>query len=79
MYCLVVTSHPLSNSLCKLLTQHVVKQLEKMGHKVVIEDLYTQEFNPVLTASERESYYSDSYDTSLVHEHVKKNSPHGEP
>ena len=72
MKCLVVTTHPLSNSLCKLLTVHVVDKLTEMGHEVTIEDLYVQKFDPVLTAAERESYYSGSYDFSNVSEQVER-------
>ncbi len=37
-----------------------------MGHEVTIEDLYTEKFAPVLTATERQSYYSERYDSSNV-------------
>jgi NAD(P)H dehydrogenase (quinone) len=66
MKCLVVTTHPLKDSLCWQLTDQVVDRLKKMGHEVTIEDLYAEQFNPVLTASERESYYSSSYDSADV-------------
>lgn len=72
MKCLVVTTHPLSNSLCKHLTEHVVYKLTEMGHEVAIEDLYADKFEPVLTAVERESYYSDSYDSSNISEQVER-------
>lgn len=64
MNCLVVITHPLSNSLCRLLNDGVVSKLTEMDHKVVIEDLYAEGFDPVLTIAERESYYSSTYDTS---------------
>ncbi len=72
MKCLVVTTHPLSNSLCTLLTEHVVNKLTEMRHEVNIEDLYVEKFDPVLTAAERESYYSGSYDSSNVTEQVER-------
>ena len=72
MKCLVVTTHPLSNSLCRLLTEEVVNKLSTMEHEVIIEDLYAEKFDPVLTATERESYYSDSYDSSNISEQVKR-------
>jgi putative NADPH-quinone reductase len=72
MNCLVVTTHPLSNSLCKLLTNHVVKELTAMQHKVVIEDLYADHFDPVLSIEERASYYSESYDASKISDQVKR-------
>lgn len=70
MKCLVVTTHPLTNSLCKLLTEQVVNKLNAMGHEVVIEDLYAQNFEPVLTVAERESYYCGTYETSNIAEQV---------
>lgn len=72
MKCLVVTTHPLSNSLCRLLTDGVVAKLTKMGHEVTIEDLYADGFDPVLTAAERESYYAGSYDTSKISQQVER-------
>lgn len=69
---LVVTTHPLSNSLCKLLTKHVVTTLTAIKHEVVIEDLYAEKFDPVLTAAERECYYSDAYDSSNISEQVER-------
>lgn len=72
MKCLVVTAHPLSNSLCRLLTEHVVNQLTKMGHKVTLEDLYAENFNPVLTVAERKTYYSGAYDSSTVLKEVER-------
>ncbi|MDD3815380.1 MAG: NAD(P)H-dependent oxidoreductase [Desulfocapsaceae bacterium] len=72
MRCLVVTTHPLSKSLCKQLTEHVVNKLTSMKHEVVIEDLYAEEFDPVLTVAERESYYSTSYDSSKISEQVDR-------
>jgi putative NADPH-quinone reductase len=44
----------------------VVETLEGVGHEVVVEDLYTDRFNPSLTVTERESYYSGSYDRTAV-------------
>ncbi len=66
MKCLIVTTHPLPNSLCKLLTDQVINKLNSLGHDVTIEDLYDQKFEPALTVEERESYYSDKYELSNV-------------
>jgi putative NADPH-quinone reductase len=43
-----------------------------MKHEVVIEDLYTEKFEPALTAAERGSYYSGSYDISNISAEVKR-------
>lgn len=37
-----------------------------------MEDLYAEKFEPVLTVAERESYYSDTYDSSNVSEQVER-------
>ena len=72
MKCLVVTTHPLSNSLCRHLTDGVVNQLVRMHHEVTVEDLYAKQFDPVLTIEERKSYYKESYDSSQVTEEIKR-------
>lgn len=72
MKVLVVTTHPLNDSLCKQLSIHVQKKLEENDHNVTVEDLYVENFSPALTIKERESYYSDSYETSGVSEQVKR-------
>ena len=72
MKCLVVVTHPLENSLCRYLTQHVVEKLKQMGHDVTIEDLYAGKFDPSLTITERESYYKDCYESSNVAKQVSR-------
>lgn len=72
MKCLVVSAHPLENSLCAHLTGHVVDTLKNSGHQVVEEDLYAQHFDPVLSAVERGSYYKDSYDIGAIADQTKR-------
>jgi len=72
MKCLIVTAHPLPDSLCMTLTNRVVERLQADGHDVVLEDLYAQNFTPALTTGERESYYSPAYDASRVADHVDR-------
>lgn len=72
MKCLIVTAHPLDNSLCKQLTEYVIGQLVEMGHEVTSEDLYAQRFAPALTAIERKSYYGEPYDFSDIEEQVNR-------
>jgi len=66
MKCLIVTTHPLDDSLCKQLTRKVVNQLEQYNHEVVVEDLYDVNFDPVFSASERQAYYHETYNSSGV-------------
>lgn len=64
MNCLVVTSHPIPDSLCNQLAQYIASQLVAAGHHVITEDLYAENFSPELTVVERESYYAKEYDSS---------------
>jgi len=70
MKCLVVITHPLKESLCYSLGQHVIEKLNQRGHEVEIEYLYESGFSPTLSQQERLSYYDERYDTSLVEPHV---------
>lgn len=72
MRCLVVTAHPLSESLCGELTRRIVDRLRTDGHEVVVEDLYREHFDPAMTAAERESYYARAYDSDAVRESAKR-------
>ena len=62
MKCLVVIAHPLTDSLCHTLARTAIDTLRAQGHEVQVEDLYQTEFSPVLSASERRSYYGASFD-----------------
>lgn len=66
MKCLLVTAHPLDDSLCAGLARCASEALAAAGHEVVLEDLYAQGFAPALTARERRSYYSSEYDRTQV-------------
>ena len=72
MKCLIVTTHPLKDSLCAALTQNVTSILKKAGHEVTVEDLYEEKFEPALSVKERQSYYGESYDSSNVTAQVKR-------
>lgn len=62
MNCLVVLAHPLENSLCKHLANKTIDHLEKQGYQVTVKDLYAENFNPVLSKPERDSYYKEQFD-----------------
>ncbi len=72
MKCLIVISHPLKNSLCKLLGRYVENKLSQIGHEVTVEDLYAENFSPALTERERRTYYEDVYDSSNIAERVNR-------
>ena len=64
--CLVVSAHPLRDSLCRRLTADVLSELEAVGCNYELLDLYEHRFSPVLTPDERKSYYQPVFDTSGV-------------
>lgn len=70
MKCLVVIAHPLPNSLCHAMARVSIDALSAAGHQVEIEDLYRNEYSPLLTASERNSYYDSAFDASVVQSQI---------
>lgn len=72
MRCLIVKAHPLSNSLCGLMTRRIVDLLQVSGHEVVLEDLYADRFDAVMTSVERSSYYEGAYNTHLIEDYVER-------
>ncbi len=64
--CLIVTAHPLADSLCATLEARASSVLMGMGHQVTIEDLYGNGFEPSLTSMERQTYYGRPYDGRAV-------------
>jgi NAD(P)H dehydrogenase (quinone) len=72
MKCLLVTAHPLRESLCSALSGRVAEALREMGHEVIREDLYQIDFRAELTAEERRTYYGSPYDFSEVKDHVAR-------
>jgi NAD(P)H dehydrogenase (quinone) len=72
MKCLVVTAHPLSQSLCHTLAQQAMNVLKSTGHEVLHEDLYAQQFPAALTSEERSSYYANAYDLRAIEAQRKR-------
>ncbi|MDY0036592.1 MAG: NAD(P)H-dependent oxidoreductase [Zoogloea oleivorans] len=72
MRCLVVKAHPLSESLCALLTERAITGLRTAGHAVELEDLYAEGFDASLMAEERRSYYGKAYVTGEVQVQVER-------
>ena len=72
MNILLVIAHPLQDSLCTALSDRTLKKLDSFGHNVFIENLYANEFDPVLSQDERKSYYQDVYDQSNVQGEVAR-------
>ena len=72
MNCLVVITHPLSESLCSHLGSRITAILEAQGHQVVVENLYENGFEPALTVAERQSYYGPRFDNCAVSENAER-------
>lgn len=66
MNVLVVLAHPLKESFAASVARTVVTSLEARGHQVDFLDLYAEDFDPRLSAAERASYMSGSYDLSAI-------------
>lgn len=71
MKCLLVTAHPLADSLCGHLARQAADALTRAGHEVLREDLYVQDFPAALSAEERRSYYAGNYDARAVAEQAE--------
>jgi putative NADPH-quinone reductase len=72
MKCLVVIAHPLADSLCHTLSTVAIEALRRQGHDVQIEDLYKTNFSPVLTESERQSYYVAPFDSDAIQPRISQ-------
>ena len=62
----VVHCHPLTDSYNHALFATIVTALEENGHEVVATDLYREQFDPIMTATERHSYYEPHYHDAAV-------------
>ncbi len=62
----VIHCHPLTDSYGHALFGTIVAALTESGHAATAIDLYGEQFDPVMTAAERQSYYRTPYDDSAV-------------
>jgi putative NADPH-quinone reductase len=70
--CLLVTAHPLADSLCASLAAQARQALEAAGHEVIVEDLYANGFAPALRAEERRSYYAGRFEAGAVQAEIER-------
>lgn len=70
MKCLVVVAHPLDDSLCCHLAKETIKHLKSKDYQIIIKNLYKENFNPVLTKDERNSYYEKQFDLSQLKDDI---------
>jgi putative NADPH-quinone reductase len=66
MHILMVLAHPLAESFAATIARTARDTLEEGGHTVDVLDLYQENFDPRLTASERAGYFDIPYDVSDV-------------
>ena len=72
MRLLLVIAHPLEDSYTFALANAARDALTAKGHSVDWLDLYAEDFDPRLTASERRGYFDLPYDSSAVADHVAR-------
>lgn len=72
MKCLVVIAHPVSDSLCRTMAHTAISTLRAAGHEVVVEDLYQLGFSPALEVVERQTYYSEQFNTAAIEPHIQQ-------
>lgn len=63
---LVVLAHPLSESFAASVAAAACETLAANGHHVDFLDLYREDFDPRLSAAERQVYFSADHDASAV-------------
>ena len=68
--CLLVSCHPLRDSLCHNLVQRVEAGLQARGIAYEHLDLYADGFAASLTVKERESYFTDAFDDAEVADRI---------
>ncbi|SNZ06248.1 NAD(P)H-dependent oxidoreductase [Cohaesibacter gelatinilyticus] len=67
---LVVSCHPLKDSLNRHLVETVLAELTKSGANVTHRDLYDAGFDPRLQSHERESYYQGPFDGQALEDEI---------
>jgi NAD(P)H dehydrogenase (quinone) len=72
MRILLVLAHPLAESFAAAVARAARDTLQEGGHTVDVLDLYQENFDPRLTASERAGYFDVHYDCSSVAEVVAR-------
>ncbi|MCM3786089.1 NAD(P)H-dependent oxidoreductase [Neobacillus mesonae] len=55
---LIIYAHPVQDSFNHQISQTVQKTLEKLGHNVLLRDLYALDFDPVLSEQEMRDCYA---------------------
>ncbi len=72
MKLLLVIAHPLQDSYTFAVANAARDALNARGHEIDSLDLYAEDFDPRLSASERRGYFDLPYDASAVADHVAR-------
>jgi NAD(P)H dehydrogenase (quinone) len=72
MRVLVLYAHPVETSFHAALHARVVESLRAAGHEVDDCDLYAENFNPVLSREERQSYHDTAVNRAPVAPYVER-------
>ena len=65
-HCLLVSCHPLADSLCNLLAARVIQRFADTDLEIEHLDLYESDFTAPLSAAERQGYHAGSFDASAL-------------
>jgi len=68
--CLLVSCHPLKDSLCHHLVERVETGLKAQGITYEHLNLYADAFSASLTVAERESYFTDRFDDAEIADRI---------
>jgi len=68
--CVLVSCHPLKDSLCHHLVERVAAGLKAQGIDHEHLDLYADAFSASLTVAERESYFTDRFDDAEIADRI---------
>lgn len=69
---LVIYGHPVEDSYQSALHRCVVKSLAKAGHEIDDCDLYAEEFQPALSATERRDYHNTNANRVYAHKEIER-------
>lgn len=65
---LIVYAHPNPKSFNHAILETTVKELENKGHQVVVRDLYSLHFNPILSGSDFEAFHAGTVPADIKQE-----------
>jgi NAD(P)H dehydrogenase (quinone) len=70
MVILVVFCHPARESFCGAIFERVRQKLASQGHRLIVRDLYAENFEPALSVEEFARYYQEPENAEAVCDYV---------